>query len=299
VDVIALYLDLLKRSLTRLAFDSAPANVANESTTPAWTTAALRKRFGPAYVAIVRRLPFKKLLARGADRLRRTLEARLPIDYAARYEGRDWPASAETMIGMKRLDNLQTCIERVLQDEIPGDLIETGVWRGGATIFMRGVLAAHGVRDRLVFVADSFEGLPPPDVSRAPADAGDIHWTFANLAVSLDEVKRNFERYGLLDDRVRFLKGWFRDTLPLAPIERLAILRLDGDMYESTMDALDALYPKLSPGGYAIVDDYGAVEGCRRAVHDYRERNGIDEPIEAIDWTGVFWRKNGLRPAPD
>ena len=302
LDAIALYLNLLKRTLTRLAFEVAPSSTATENVKPAWTTVGLRKRFGPAYVAIVRRLPFKKLLARVADRFRRTLEARLPIDYAARYEGRDWPASAETMIGMKRLDNLQTCIERVLQDEIPGDLIETGVWRGGATIFMRGVLAAHNVRDRVVFVADSFEGLPPPDARRAPADAGDIHWTFANLAVSLDEVRRNFERYGLLDDRVSFLKGWFRDTLPTAPIQRLAILRLDGDMYESTMDALDALYPKLSPGGYAIVDDYGAVEGCRRAVHDYRERHGIDEPIETIDWTGVFWRKNpaghhpGLNP---
>jgi O-methyltransferase len=114
-------------------------------------------------------------------------------------------------------------------------------------------------------------------------------WTFDTLAISLDEVY--FSRYGLLDERVRFLKGWFKDTLPTALIERLAILRLDGDMYSSTMDVLKSLYPKLSSGGFAIIDDYGAVEGCRKAVTDFREHNKINDPILPIDWTGVYWRK--------
>jgi O-methyltransferase len=111
------------------------------------------------------------------------------------------------------------------------------------------------------------------------------------LAVSLEEVQNNFRRYGLLDDQVRFLKGWFRDTLPSAPIRRLAVLRLDGDLYESTIDSLTHLYPKLVRGGYAIIDDFGDVPACRQAVMDYRALHGITEEIIPIDWSGAFWRK--------
>jgi hypothetical protein len=111
--------------------------------------------------------------------------------------------------------------------------------------------------------------------------------------VSLDEVKANFEHYGLLDDGVRFLEGWFSDTLPGAPIDRVAVLRVDGDLYESTMDALVNLEPKVSAGGYVIIDDYNGLEACRTAVDEYRKERGIDDTIEEIDWTGVWWRKSG------
>ena len=171
------------------------------------------------------------------------------------------------------------------------DLIETGVWRGGATIFMRGILKAHGVKDRTVWVADSFEGLPLPDSSKYPADAGSIHHEMTPLAVSLEQVKAHFEKYGLLDNQVQFLKGWFKDTLPAAAFTKLAVARLDGDMYESTMDGLTHLYPKLSPGGYLIVDDYGPVPACRQAVEDYRQAHRITEPIQQIDWGSVFWQR--------
>ncbi len=195
------------------------------------------------------------------------------------------------MIGMKRLDNIQFCVNDVIQKKIPGDLIETGVWRGGATIFMRAILKAHNISDRSVWVADSFEGLPMPNADEYPLDAGDKHHKFSELAISVEQVQLNFEKYGLLDQQVKFLKGWFRDTLPKAPIEKLAVLRLDGDMYESTMDALNALYPKLSIGGYLIIDDYGAVPGCKKAIHDYREKHQILDGIITIDWTGAFWKK--------
>ena len=102
-----------------------------------------------------------------------------------------------------------------------------------------------------------------------------MHWTHRQLAVPRCEVEANFARYGLLDDRVRFLAGWFRNSLPSAPIEKLALLRLDGDMYESTAVALHALHPKVQPGGYVIVDDYHALVGCRQAVDDYRRANQI------------------------
>jgi O-methyltransferase len=193
------------------------------------------------------------------------------------------------MIGLRRLDNIQFCVTDVIRRRVPGDLIETGVWRGGATIFMRGILAAHCVTERRVWAADSFEGLPKPS-AEYEADRGDQHWSHSQLAVSEDEVRSNFERYGLLDEQVRFLKGYFQDSLPDAPIEQLAVARLDGDMYESTIVALNALYPKLARGGYLIVDDY-ALAGCRRAVDDYRREHGIQEPLVGIDFTGIYWRR--------
>lgn len=213
------------------------------------------------------------------------------FDPVLRQYGWDWPSRAHTMIGRVRLANIRALAEQVLREEIPGDFIETGVWRGGACILMRGVLEAYGAKDRCVWLADSFEGLPPPDAARFPADANDAFHSFPELAVSMEEVRRNFEKYGLLDEQVRFLKGWFRDTLPAAPVQRLALLRLDGDMYESTIIALESLYPKLSPGGFAIIDDYHVVEGCRRAVHDYMGACGIVAELQEIDGVGVFWRK--------
>jgi hypothetical protein len=208
-----------------------------------------------------------------------------------RREGGAWPRMAHTMIGFKRLSNLQFCVEDVIERRVPGDLIETGVWRGGACIFMRAILKVHGVADRRVWVADSFEGLPRPSAGKYPADAGLRLHTAKALAVSVDEVQANFKEYGLLDEQVRFLRGWFCDSLPRAPIERLAVLRLDGDMYESTMDALVNLYPRLSAGGYVIVDDYGAVPSCRLAIEDFRREHGITEPLRQIDWSGVYWSR--------
>jgi O-methyltransferase len=202
-----------------------------------------------------------------------------------------WPRRAHTMLNRERMDNLQMCVETALMDNIPGDLIETGVWRGGATIFMRGILKAYADDSRRVWVADSFCGLPPPDENAFPADKGDRHYERSELAVTLDEVKANFAKYNLLDEAVVFLEGWFRDTLPKCAAERFAVLRLDGDMYESTIEALESLYPKLSPGGFVIIDDYGAVEGCRRAVCDFRLAHAIEQPLIDIDWTGKYWRR--------
>jgi O-methyltransferase len=195
------------------------------------------------------------------------------------------------MVGLGRLDHLQACVEDVLARGVPGDLLEAGAWRGGASILMRAVLRAHGVGDRRVWVADSFAGLPPPRPEVYPADAGLRLHECAYLAVPLARVRANFDRYGLLDDQVGFLAGWFRDTLPAAPVGALAVLRLDGDMYESTTDALTHLYPKLSAGGYLVVDDYGDIAACRQAVDDYRRAHGIREAIVPVDWTGVSWRR--------
>lgn len=263
------YLELLKMTLTRAAFLEryrvlTPENLAN------------------------------RVLNRGAQAVLSTrhleLVRQVNPESESRALGLDWPAEAETMIGLRRLDNLQECIDSIVTESVPGDCIETGVWRGGAVIFMRAALDAWGDYRRLVWAADSFAGLPRPNSADYPIDEGDEHHTVGTLKVPLEEVKRNFAKYGLREDGVRFIKGWFKDSLPCAPIERLALLRMDGDMYESTMDALSNLYPKVVVGGYIVVDDY-CLEGARAAVADYREQHQIDDTIIDVDGTGAFWRR--------
>ena len=207
------------------------------------------------------------------------------------HELRNLIELSHTMIGKKRLDNLQKCMETVIGEKIPGDFIETGIWRGGECIFMRGVLAAYDITDRTIWAADSFEGVPPPTW---PEDAGfDISRdVLPVLAVSLEVVQALFRRYGLLDEKVQFLKGWFKDSLPIAPIGQLAILRLDGDLYESTMTALVPLYDKVARGGFVIVDDYGSCPPCKQAIDDFRATRGITDALEVIDRQSVFWRKS-------
>lgn len=256
------YLDLLRRDLTRYGSD--------ELVPVGWDWFH-RPLFKIGNLMLVRRRPF---------------------DPRKRDLGLDWPADALTMIGMTRLTSLQQCVETVITEDVPGDLVECGVWRGGASILMRAVLSAYGDESRRVWLCDSFAGVPAPDAAKYKADKGDrLHLAAPILAVSEQDVRANFQRYGLLDDQVRFVPGWFKDTLHDAPIERISILRLDGDLYESTIQALDGLYERLSPGGFCIVDDYHAIDGCRQAVTDYRAKHGISAEIVEIDGTGVLWRK--------
>lgn len=280
VDHGSLYLDLLKKALTDyLRTDSDYANAMPlELAFPKSPLKRFRNRL------LVSLLGRSHLLVTKSDR--RTPEQRR----AERESGVGWPPQADTMIGLKRLDNLQFLIETVLKEGIPGDLIETGVWRGGACIFMRAVLKVHGVTDRLVWACDSFEGLPPPDPETYPADAGDIHHTFGFTVAPLDLVRWNFEKYGLLDDQVRFVKGFFEDTLAHIPADEFALLRLDGDMYGSTMVALRELYPRLSDGGFVIIDDY-YLPNCARAVDDFRRQEGISSTLHRIDEQAVYFRK--------
>lgn len=270
------YLSLLQRALSRYEMET------ETSYTPVHAVHA------PVSLRPVLEAAQKILRKRSLDVVRVR-----PPDSRSREEGRDWPRSAETMVGMCRLANLRDCLIQVFADGVPGDVLEAGSWRGGASIFMRGVLVAYGEAHRQSWVADSFAGLPEPEPGRYPSDRGWAFHDFEELAVSLETVKANFSKYDLLDDSVHFLKGWFEQTLPNAPVDRLALLRLDGDMYSSTMQALDALYGKVEVGGYVIVDDYGGIPPCKQATDDFRRREGVEDPIVAIDWTGVYWRKTG------
>jgi hypothetical protein len=270
------YIDLLKRSLL------------GATVGPVTMHRPLAKGRGPVRDRIVRAL---------RRRGRAVLAEPVRYDLAENVDGHfsvwalpPWPSWPLTMIGATRMDNVERCVRDALEGGVPGDLIETGVWRGGTTIFMRGMLRAYGDRERRVYVADSFAGLPPPDPDRYPADDGIELHLWPGLAVGLDDVRANFDRFGLLDEQVEFVQGWFRDTLPGLRDHQWAVVRLDGDLYESTIDGLTNLYPGLSPGGWLIVDDY-EIPACRQAVTDYRAQHGIDEPIVDVDWTGICWQK--------
>jgi O-methyltransferase len=208
----------------------------------------------------------------------------------ARINGTDWPENGFTMIGFKRLENIEMCVSKIIEENIEGDFLEAGVWKGGASIWMRAILKNYGINNRNVWLADSFKGLPQPK-PEYPEDKDDTHYQFEQLAISLGQVKNNFQTFNLLDDQVKFIEGWFHETLFTAPVDKISLLRLDGDMYESTYVSLEALYHKVSIGGFVIIDDYGYIESCRKAVHDFLDKNSIKPILNKIDWTGVYWRK--------
>jgi len=265
-----LYLDLMKKVLTR----ALTANGMERHTI---------RPVGPKSWLLCR---FNRLADRfGLEAVRLTPSC--AEDYLeSGYEATNRVEDAETMVGTRQLDHMQRCILDVLTRNIPGDLIEAGVWRGGMTIFMRAVLMGYQITERKVWVADSFAGLPEID-RQLEAFA----WQRGDMAVSLEEVRNNFARYGLLDEQVEFLKGLFSETLPTAPIRQLSILRVDADLYESTIDVLRNLYSALSVGGYAIFDDYQNLPDCRRAIDDFRRNHGIKEEICRIDERAVCWQK--------
>lgn len=271
------YLDLLKKSLTASLYEESSWQVIDGPMSNVKGIAASLKR---TFISMLKR---RGLLIVRAKRYQPEL----------REQGLDWPMFGLTMAGLRRLDNVQFCIEDVLANNVPGDFVETGVWRGGSSIHAKAVLRHHGVNDRVVWCCDSFEGMPiakEKDLSiESDSDFSDRDY----LVATQEQVANNFRKFDLLDDNVRFLKGWFCDTLPNAPIKQISILRMDGDLYESTMDALTNLYAKVSAGGYLIVDDYKSWTGCRTAIDEFRKQHNIQDPIIDIDAHSVYWKKTG------
>lgn len=265
-----LYLDLLKKILTRALIAK---GTERHTIRPGGPKSRLLCRLNQLVA------PYKL----EAVRLVRTT----PNDYLeSGHEATNRVESAETMLGIRQLEHMQECVANVLKQGVPGDLLEAGVWRGGMTIFMRGALKAYGVTDKKVWVVDSFAGLPEPEAKQEYDD-----WKKGDMAVGLEEVQSNFKRYGLLDEQVVFVKGYFSDTLPRATIDRLAILRVDADLYSSTLDVLNNLYSRLSIGGYAIFDDYQNLPDCKRAVDEFRIEKGITEELRPVDQRAVYWRR--------
>ena len=314
VDTKSLYLDVVKRAVLNVLF--------YELSKPSWFY--------------------------GADRVPELADR---FSLRRRVLGEDMPANSFSMVGLHRLDNIQECIERAIEEGVEGDFVETGAYRGGACIFARAVLKANGIKDRCVVACDTFTAPKPPPSPLSLVFVMPIVWLLqllslipikplrmwlfgvaskfdqdfpsmtllttqnesllqdwidmfffflqnvtrfhqSDMSKGIDAVKSYFARFGLLDDQVKFLQGFFADTIPKAGwLKKVAVLRADGDTYESTIDALNLLYPKLSPGGFCIIDDYNSFEACKFAVDEYRTKHGIDAPLERIDNLSVFWRK--------
>ncbi|HEX5194869.1 MAG TPA: TylF/MycF/NovP-related O-methyltransferase [Solirubrobacteraceae bacterium] len=217
-------------------------------------------------------------------------------DLRFRAAGLDWPLHGLSMVGLARLDDLQRCVDTVVADGIAGDLIECGSWRGGAAMLMRATLDSLGASERSVFAADSFQGFPAAQAGEGynlDADLAGVGF----LAVPLEEVRASFQRLGL-ERGVTFVPGFFADTLPTLRGHPWALARLDGDSYDATRSALDAVYSSLAVGGYLVIDDFYPLDDCRRAVEDFRAEHGITEPIEAVDWNAARWRRASAAGPP-
>ena len=217
---------------------------------------------------------------------------KVKYDSGSRDEGRDWPKIGMTMAGHRALDNVRYALETVVKGGVRGDFLEAGVWRGGSSIYAKGVLKSLGGEGekRTVWVCDSFQGLP---ANSTDLDSPLWH-EYKYVAVSAQQVRSNFKAFQLLDDNVKFRKGYFVDSLPKVREEvgSLAVLRADGDMYESTMDILFNLYDKVSLGGFVIIDDFG-IDECKKAVQLFRKLHGIHERIYhvSVKLMKVYWVK--------
>jgi O-methyltransferase len=262
------HLELLKKFLIRFEFDD-----------EAYTF--LKVESFPGKLKVLK--PITRLLPQNWAIARKII----PPELSVREYGQDWPITAESMIGLIRMNQLHEALGVVREENIEGDIVEAGIWRGGAVIFAATYIDVYGMKDRKIYGCDSFEGLPVPD-PKYPEDAGDSHWKYDILKVSLVEVERNLKKYNINRDKVILVKGWFEDTLSELAVEKIAILRLDGDMYSSTMASLNSLYEKVTSGGFVIIDDY-SLDGAKKALHDYLGKNA--PKIIDIDGTGAYFRK--------
>lgn len=200
---------------------------------------------------------------------------------------------AYSMISPERMRDVRMACETVIRENIHGAFVETGICRGGALMMMQGVNrdfyhdnCNHYFRP--VFGFDSFNGVPRPYMEQ---DKGLNLFTFPELAVSKAQVEKNFRNLDLWGDNVRLVEGWFKDSLPVTDTGPIAVLRLDGDLASSTLEAFENLYPRLSIGGFVLVDDYNDIPQCKWATDKYRQEHGITEDIVESDWTGIYWRK--------
>lgn len=268
------YIELLKRSLIDYGNIDCEETYHLKSLPSTWKTKILT--------------PLDKLL-----RLRNFGIFKLKIiDKNKRLNGYDWPSKAKTMVGLNRLNNVEYCVNSILKNNILGDFVETGVWRGGVIILISAILEEKEINDRFIWAFDSFEGLPKPNSKEYPIDKGNKLYKINLLSASLDEVQNNYKEYNISTERVIFKKGWFKDTLPNNDINKISLLRLDGDLYESTILSLTHLYPKVVKDGYIIIDDYNAFHFCKKAVDDYRRIMKITDPIIKIDKEAIYWQNS-------
>ena len=190
-----------------------------------------------------------------------------------------------TLLTKAQLDLIEKAVLDLEERKIPGDYLEAGVWRGGAIVLMRALLEAYGIERRRVFAANSFAGIPRNvRAINDPVDQWRDRWV-----ASLGEVQQNIARFGLLDDRIAFVVGFFAESLRQLAGQKFALIRLDSNSYDSVETSLQHLYPLLSVGGIVIIDDWH-LSGCRTAVQDYRSRHGIRDEIQEYE-ANAYWVK--------
>ncbi|CAH1798105.1 unnamed protein product [Owenia fusiformis] len=215
----------------------------------------------------------------------------------ARKRGADWPSVGYTMIGTIGLENVQELLEHVIQDGVPGDFLEAGVWRGGASMFAKAIMNSYNQQNRQTWVCDSFEGLPPATQAK-----DNDHWSkMKALAVSKEIVRGHFDEFFLLDETVHFIQGYFVYSLPCLRKtlternNKIAVLRADGDMYESLMDILFNLYEFVPVGGYIIIDDWG-IQVAKKAVQEFRAMHDIKSTIFPFRGISMYWKVESKIP---
>ena len=188
-----------------------------------------------------------------------------------------------TLLRKSHLDLVEQAILAVEERGVPGHFMEAGIWRGGVIILMRAMINAYRMADRKVFAADSFAGIPRNVWARNdPVDQWPDRWV-----APLEEVRKNIDRFGLLDDRIVFVPGFFADSLKQVSGEKFAVIRLDSDSYDSVQTSLEYLYPLVARDGVVIIDDWH-LPGCRGAVLDYRARYAINDPLRELEGNSVW-----------
>jgi O-methyltransferase len=229
-----------------------------------------------------------------------------PLQHPAWLEKRDLAPSLDkvrsfTMVPAESLIDLARLVRTVLMYNIPGDFVECGVWRGGASFLVADLLRQAGVQDRKVWLFDSFEGLPPPQEIDGPealayARSTDDPWYHDSCRASLENVQQTATELGL-SSYAQFIKGWFDQTLPVnrQRIGPIAVLRIDGDWYSSVHCCLDQLYDQVVDGGFVVLDDYYAYDGCAIAVHEFLGERHLAHRIENVvgaeDYQSALFRK--------
>lgn len=239
-----------------------------------------------AYLDLVRRAVTNYLYL-GGEASREEFRCAAHYDIDAGNWKIDRLALPATLLTAAQLDLVERSVLEVERRDVPGDLLEAGVWRGGVIVLMRALLSAHDIADRKVVAADSFAGIPRNTRATGdPVDAWPDRWV-----ASRAEVEGILERFGLLDERIQFLEGYFEDSFRTLTGERYALIRLDSDSYDSVETSLEYLYPRVSRGGIVIIDDWH-LPGCRLAVETYRAQLGIVDPIEEVEGN-AWWTKSG------
>jgi hypothetical protein len=200
-----------------------------------------------------------------------------------------------TLTGPERVYALTHAVKYLVDQNIPGAFVECGVWRGGSMMAAALTLLHRGIRDRELYLFDTFEGMPQPsalDVAHNGQSAAvDFERTMTSVDSSdwcnapIEDVRRALGETGYDAFRIHLVKGKVEETIPAGAPDRIALLRLDTDWYESTRHELEHLFPRLSPGGVIIIDDYGHWQGARRATDEYLTQKKVRLLLNRIDYT--------------